>query len=383
MTSSNFTPSGRLKIALVHDHLAQDGGAEQVVKVLKEFFPQAPIFTLIFDRRRTNNFFHDQDVRTSFLQNIPLGVSKYQWYLSLMPLATENYNLMDYDVVISSASSFAKGVITRPDSVHICYCHTPTRFLWMDTYFYIKELRVNSVIKLILPLTLRKLRQWDRLAADRVDYFVANSQTVKNRIKKYYNRNSEVIYPPVAVEEFFISNHPKKYYLAGGRLVPYKRVDLAVRAFSRLGIPLKVFGIGPELKILKRMAKPNVQFLGKIDDATKKPLFANCIAYLNPQEEDFGITAIEAMASGRPVIAYRAGGATETVKEGLSGEFFDEQIWEELADRIIRFEPQRYNPMQIKEYAQQFSLETFKQKIFNLLTKIGDENRGRHPVIDG
>lgn len=357
------------KIALVHDHLAQDGGAEQVVKALQEMFPQAPIFTLIYDQKHTNDFFINKDIRTSFLQRIPLGVSRYQWYLAMMPLAIESHNLMDYDIVVSSASAFAKGIITKPNSIHICYCHTPTRYLWTDTYSYIQELKVNPIVKRMLPMTLRKLRQWDRLAADRVDYFVANSQTVKNRIKKYYNRDSQVIYPPVEIDKFFISHNPKKYYLAGGRLVPYKKIDLAVRAFSRLGIPLKVFGVGPETKILKKIAgdKGNIEFLGKISDDYKRKLFADCIAYLNPQEEDFGITAIEAMASGRPVIAYQAGGATETIIEGETGEFFDEQIWEDLADKIIRFQSEKFQPEKIKEYSKNFSIEKFKERIKNLL----------------
>ena len=359
------------KIAIVHDHLAQDGGAEQVVKVLKTMFPQAPIFTLIFDKKHTNSFFADKDIRTSFLQKMPLGVKKYQWWLSLMPMATENYNLMDYDLIISSASSFAKGVITKPGSIHVCYCHTPTRYLWTDTHSYIRELKVNPVVKKILPFTLRKLRQWDRLAADRVDYFIANSNTVKNRIKKYYNRHSDVIYPPVEVDDFFISHQPKKYYLASGRLVYYKRFDLIIKAFSRLGIPVKIFGIGPELVSLKKLAKSNIDFLGKVSDEEKRQLYANCVAYLNPQEEDFGITAIEAMASGRPVIAYRSGGATETVKEGETGEFFDEQIWEELADKVIRFRPDKYNPELIRNYALQFSVENFKKKINDLLNNLG------------
>ncbi|MEK7653133.1 MAG: glycosyltransferase [Patescibacteria group bacterium] len=359
-----------MKIALVHDHLAQDGGAEQVLKTLQEMFPAAPIFTLILDKKNTNIFFADKDIRPSFLQRTPLGVSHYQWWLSLMPAAIESHNLTDYDLVISSASSFAKGVLTPPKSVHLCYCHTPTRYLWTDTHSYLQELKVIPPIKFFLPLTLRKLRQWDRLAADRVDYFIANSYTVKERIKKYYNRDSKVIYPPVETEKFFISSNPKKYYLAGGRLVPYKRIDLAVKAFSRLNIPLKIFGIGPEFKHLKSIAKNNVEFLSKVPDEEKRRLFADCIAYLNPQEEDFGITAVEAMASGRPVIAYRAGGATETVREGETGEFFDEQIWEELADKVIRFRPERYNPEKIREHTRQFDVELFKNKIRELVANI-------------
>ncbi|MFA4871507.1 MAG: glycosyltransferase [Patescibacteria group bacterium] len=362
-----------MKIALVHDHLAQDGGAEQVLKVLKEMFPEAPIFTSIFDRQNTNKFFTDKDIRTSFLQKMPFGVSRYQWWVGLIPLAIENHDLMDYDIVISSASSFAKGVITKPSSRHICYCHTPTRYLWTSTHSYVQELKVNPLIKIFLPLTLRKLRLWDRLAADRVDFFIANSETVRERIRKYYNRDSRVIYPPVAVEQYYISPHPKKFYLAGGRLVSYKMIDLAVRAFARLGIPLKIFGVGPEMKMLKKIAaqgdplKSNIEFLGRISDKQKRWLFANCLAYINPQEEDFGITAVEAMASGRPVIAYRAGGATETVREGETGEFFDEQVWEEIADKVIRFQPEKYQPEKIKEHANQFSVERFKKRIMEVV----------------
>jgi len=356
-----------MKIALVHDHLAQDGGAEQVLKAFKEMYPEAPIFTLIYDKKHTNSFFHEKDIRTSFLQKIPLGVSKYQWWLGLMPAATESYNLTDYDIILSSASSFAKGVITQPNTKHICYCHTPTRYLWTDTHSYIQELKVNPLVKKILPFTLNRLRQWDRLAADRVDTFIANSHTVKHRIQKYYSRDSEVIYPPVDIDKFYVSNQPKKYFLAGGRLVPYKKIDLVVKAFSRLGIPLKIFGIGPEIKELKKHATANIEFLGKISDEKKRQLFADCIAYLNPQEEDFGITTIEAMASGRPVIAYRAGGATETVKEGETGEFFDEQWWEEIADCVIRLKPERYNSWAIREHAKQFGVEEFKRKIKELI----------------
>jgi len=358
-----------MKVALVHDHLAQDGGAEKVLKVLQEMYPQAPIFTLILDKKNTNPFFLDKDIHTSFLQKMPLGVSRYQWWVGLMPLATEYHNLMDYDIVISSASAFAKGVITKPSARHICYCHTPTRYLWTDMHSYIKELRVNSLAKLMLPFTLKQLRIWDQLATNRVDSFIANSQTVKDRIKKYYSRDSEIVYPPVEVDDFFISNGPKKFYLAGGRMVPYKKLDLVVRAFSRLGIAVKIFGTGPEMNALKKIAKSNVEFLGKVTDSQKKWLYANCIAYINPQEEDFGITAIEAMASGRPVIAYGAGGATETVIEGETGEFFEDQWWEEIADKVIRFKSDKYNSEKIREHAKQFGIERFKEKIKNIVEK--------------
>jgi len=362
-----------LKIALVHDHLAQDGGAEKVLRVLQEMFPKAPIFTLIINKKRVNKFFADKEIKTSFLQKLPLGVLKYQWWLALMPMATEGLNLMEYDVVISSASAFSKGVITNPNSVHICYCHTPTRFLWTDTYSYVEGLKINPIIKLMLPFTLRKLRQWDRLAADRVDFFVANSKTVQTRIKKYYSRDSSIVYPPVDADSFYISNGPKKYYLAGGRLVPYKKIDLVVKAFSRLGIPLKIFGVGPEMKYLKSIAKPNIEFLGKVSDSKKRDLYSNCIAYLNPQEEDFGITAIEAMASGRPVIAYNKGGATETILNDKTGEFFEDQWWEELADKVIRFDEKKFDPNFIKQHANTFSIINFQKKITEILSTIKND----------
>ena len=349
------------KIALIHDYLVQDGGAEKVLKALYEIFPQTPIFTIVYDKKGTNKFFFDKPIRTSFLQTLPLGVRKYQWWLSLKPSAIESHNLMDYDLVISSSASFAKGIITNPKAKHVCYCHTPTRYLWNDSHNYLKELKTIWLIKKILPLTLNKLRLWDRLAADRVDYFIANSQTVAERIKKYYNREATVIYPPVETEQFLISTEPKTYFLAGGRLVPYKRFDLVVKAFSRLGMPVKIFGVGPELRHLKKIAKPNVRFLGKVSDEQRADLYSNCLAYLNPQEEDFGITAVEAMASGRPVIAYRAGGALETILEHQTGEFFDEQIWEELADRVLRFRPGQYDPEFIRRHAQTFSEQRFKE----------------------
>lgn len=358
------------KIALVHDHLVQDGGAEQVLKALCEMYEPAPVFTIVADKKSTNKYFSARKINSSFLQKFPLGIRRYQWWLFLMPAAIESHNLMDYDLVISSASSFAKGVITKPSAKHVCYCHTPTRYLWNDSHNYLKELKVNFLIKKVLPLTLHKLRVWDRLAADRVDYFIANSKTVQERIKKYYNRDCQVIYPPVDVDKFHISYQPKKYFLAGGRLVPYKRFDLVVKAFSHLGIPAKIFGIGPEVKYLKKIAKPNVEFLGRVSDEQKAELYANCLAYINPQEEDFGITAIEAMASGRPVIAYNRGGATETIIAGQTGEFFEEQIWEDLADKILRFRELRYDPLSIRRHAQQFSAENFKKNFSEFIANI-------------
>ncbi|MFH0780137.1 MAG: glycosyltransferase [Parcubacteria group bacterium] len=352
-----------MKVAIVHDHLAQDGGAERVARALQDIFPDSPTYTLVYDKKNAHPDFANADIRTSFLQKMPFGVSKYQWYLTLMPTATESFDLNEYKLIISSSSIFSKGIIPGPDALHICYCHTPPRFLWTDSHNYLKELKHNYFIRKFIPLILTKLRQWDKIAAERVDFFIANSNEVRKRIKKYYNRDSAVIYPPVETNRFYISSKPQNYFLAGGRLVGYKKFDLLIKAFNRLNMPLKIFGTGPLLDKLRAEAKPNIEFLEKISEEKKAQLYSECLAFLNPQTEDFGITAVEAMSSGRPVIAYRAGGALETVAENKTGLFFDEQNWEDLADKILRFKFAEFNPAEIKQHAAQFDTAVFKQKI--------------------
>ena len=291
-----------MKIALVHDHLIQDGGAEHVLRVFQEMWPDAPTYTLLYDPKRAHPAFGNRDIRTSFLQKMPFSLSAYKAYLPLMPIATERHDLSEYDVVLSSSSAFSKGVITKPETMHICYCHTPTRYLWSDTHSYVKDLHAPGFVKSMLPFSLTKLRLWDRWAADRVDRFIANSNNVQERIKKYYRRDSDVIHPPVDLASYTIAPKTDDYYVTGGRLVSYKRFDIVVKAFNNLGIPLKIFGTGPMFSKLKEMAKPNIEFLGWVDPVTKGVLYSRAIAFLHPHEEDFGITAIEAHASGRPVI---------------------------------------------------------------------------------
>ena len=356
-----------MKLALVHDHLIQEGGAERVLQVLHDLYPKAPTYTLLYDEIKLGPLFKGKDIRTSFLQKWPGALNHYQWFLPFMPTATESYNLMDYDVVLSSSSAMAKGVITRSNTLHFCYCHTPTRYLWSDTHRYIDELKYNRIIKKFIPSILTQLRLWDQQAAQRVDYFIANSKNVAARIKKYYRRDSIVIHPPVDTNKFKISNNVGKYFLTGGRLVAYKKFDLTIQAFNRLGIPLKIFGIGPEEKNLRALAKPNIEFLGKVDSAQLAKLYGEAIAFVHPQIEDFGITAVESMASGRPVIAYSAGGVCETIVEKKTGKFFDEQTWEALADTIVRFKPENYDPKIIKAYAEQFGVERFKREIDTLI----------------
>lgn len=359
-----------MRVALVHDHLTQLGGAERVLEVLQSLWPLAPTFTLLYDPQTMDPVFGHKDIRTSFLQKIPGAIRKMRWLLPLMPIATEHYPLQEYDVIISSASGFAKGVIPNANAVHICYCHTPTRYLWSDATSYVDELRAPKFIKILLPLIQSVLRSWDRLAAERVDYFVANSETVRQRIKKYYGKESVVVYPPVDTHAFTINTAPKTAFLIGGRLVSYKRYDLVIAACNRIGVPLIVFGSGPEEEKLRRMAKSNITFVGRVTDEERARLFANAIAFIHPHEEDFGITAVESMAAGRPVIAFNKGGACETVIEGVTGTFFAEQTWEALADTLLHFDEKRFNPTTIKAHAEQFSVERFRKSMHDIVERV-------------
>ncbi|HLD61086.1 MAG TPA: glycosyltransferase [Patescibacteria group bacterium] len=351
-----------MRIALVHDYLAQDGGAERVLKAFHEIWPEAPIFVLFHDEKKIN-YFNRENIRESFLKNMPFVSSRFQWYLPLMPIATEKHDLRGYDVVLSSTSTFAKGVLTHPGTLHISYCHTPTRFLWSDTDQYLTDLNYNAVVRAVLMPLLYRLRLWDKMSADRADHFIANSQTVHHRIYKYYRRESDVITPPIDTTQFTPSETVDTYFVAGGRLVPYKRLDIAVQAFNRLRLPLKIFGTGPELNRLQRMAKPNIEFLGRISESEKANLLKRAQAFIHPQIEDFGITPLESMASGRPVIAFASGGATETVVPKQTGVFFHEQNWEALVDTLLHFDKNDWNSTLIQEHAQQFDILHFKNKI--------------------
>lgn len=350
-----------MKVALVHDYLAQDGGAERVLKSLHQLWPEAPIFVLFHDKEKIK-FFNNKNINESFLAKMPFSNSSYQWYLPWMPLATEQHNLKDFDVVISTASMFAKGIITGPDTLHISYCHTPPRFLWIDNYDYIADLKQNRLVKLILPHFIHRLRIWDKMSVDRVDNFIANSRTVQQRINKYYRRESDVIYPPVELDSCSLQK-TSDYFAAGGRLVGYKRFDLIIKTFNRLQWPLKIFGTGPELNTLKKMAKNNIEFLGQITDEAKGQVLSGAKAFIHPQLEDFGIAAVEAMACGRPVIAFSQGGATETVISNETGVFFHAQTWESLLDKVLHFNHENWDSGKIREHAAKFDAQNFKTSI--------------------
>jgi glycosyltransferase involved in cell wall biosynthesis len=352
-----------MKIALVHDYLAQDGGAEKVLDVFHEMWPEAPIFVLFYDASGIPRY-ATADIRESFIAKLPLGRKKYQWYLPLMPNATEAHDLSEFDVIISSVSAFAKGIKKRTDAIHISYCHTPTRYLWSDSESYVQELKYPFFIKAAIRPLLGALRTWDLESTNRVDYFIANSKTVQDRITTYYNRDSYIIHPPIDVSQFYISPTVGDYFLAGGRIAAYKRFDLIIHVFNRLGYKLKIFGTGPSWwSDIQKRAKGNIEFLGRVSDEEKYTLYSNAKAYIHPQIEDFGITPIESMASGRPVIAYAEGGATETVIPGKTGILFQEQTWESLLDAVLHFDAAAWNSEEIRAWALQFDADRFKQEI--------------------
>lgn len=356
-----------MKIAFVHDYLNQYGGAERVLEVMCSLFPHAPIYTTIYDEVATKGCFKDRVIRTSFLQRMPFAKRYHHAFSFLMPLAVEQLNTSDYDVVLSISSSFAKGIITKSHTRHFCYCLTPPRYLWDDSHRYVKEFEYPSIVKKILPPFLSYLRIWDHEASLRPDTMIGISDFVSERIKKYYGRSAPVLYPPVDVSKFYIADEVSDYYLMVGRLVTYKKFDLAIGAFNKLKLPLKVVGTGVDMTRLKKIAGPTVEFLGSVDDARLAELYARARALVFPQEEDFGIVPLEAMASGRPVIAYRGGGAIETVVEGQTGVFFDEQTPESLEAAVTKFNARQFAPAICRMRAEKFDVSVFKEKIINIL----------------
>ncbi len=366
----NDTNQQRPKVALVHDFLTYWGGAEQVLLSLHHLYPEAPIYTLLFDEKM-RAYFPDARIRTSFLDRLPGFLRKRKrLLLPLMPTATENFDLGAFDLVISSSSSFAKGVVVKPRTLHIDYCHTPTRFLWDWYYEYLEENNLHGIKKMLAVGLLHFLRLWDRSAAERVDRFVANSACTASRIRKYYRADSRVIYPPVDVEKLtglgkdFVPEE-KDYYLIVSRLSPYKKIDTAVTALGKMHLPLVVIGEGSDRQRLEKLASDNVRFLGFQSEDRLASYYRHARALIFPGEDDFGITILEAMAFGKPVLAYGRGGALETVRPGVNGELFDSQVPEILADGIRRLNKNyaAYDPERIKLDAGRFSRERFEREM--------------------
>jgi len=352
------------------------GGAEVVLEVLVEMYPQAPIHTSMYWPQVMPRRYSSWDIHTSFLDRLPFVKRYHQPFLLLYPLAFENFDFTGYDLVISNKSGFCHGVITSPDTLHICYCLTPTRFLW-DYPGYARRERLRRLARLALPPFLNYLRLWDRAAANRVDHFVAISRTVQRRIAKYYRRDSAIIYPPVDTNKFTPSDSHGDYFLIVSRLVPYKRIDLVVRAFNELGLPLVIIGDGRDRDSLQALARSNIEFLGRVPDGKIGDYFARCRAFILPGLEDFCIAPVEAQAAGRPVIAYAAGGALDTVSEGVTGAFFYEQTPEALSKAIEEFDEISYDPAVIRRHAERFDKRVFKEWLSAFIEEKYAEHRKR------
>jgi len=360
-----------LRVAIIHYWLINMRGGEKVIESLCKMFPQADIYTHVLDESAMSETIKKHNIYKTSISRLPFSKSKYQNYLPLMPGALESLDLSGYDLIISSESGPAKGVITPPGSLHICYCHSPMRYIW-DQYHTYKN-GAGALTKIAMPMIAPWLRQWDVTSAARVDKFVANSSHVAKRIKKYWRRDANIIYPPVYVEDF--TPVPEKeledYYLWVGELAPYKRPDLMIEAFNQNGKKLVIIG-GPEkTKInLQKSAKENIVFLGKTDFKTLKHHMARCKALIFPGEEDFGIVPVEVLASGRPVIAFGRGGALDTIIQGESGLFFQEQTVLSLNQTIEEFETtllQKVNPEELVEHAKTFSESRFQSAMKKLI----------------
>jgi len=355
-------PLMKPRVAIVHYWLVAMRGGERVVEALADLYPDADIFTHVYDRSMLSESLNRHRIETTFIQRLPDSVRRYRSYLPLMPLALEQLDLRNYDVVISSESGPAKGIITLPGTLHVCYCHTVMRYLW-DMYHEYRA-QAGALTRCLMPFGAHYLRLWDQSSAARVDTFVANSRNVAERIRKTYRRDATVINPPVDVDRFRADRPREDFYLTVSQLVSYKRVDLIVEAFSRLKLPLVVIGEGTELDKLRRLAASNVQFIGRQSDEVVAEHLERCRAFVFAANEDFGIVPVEAQAAGAPVIAYGFGGVTETVIPGVTGLFFAEQTSQSLVEAVRRFESGALvsEPKVLHEHAQGFARSRFTRE---------------------
>ncbi|MDO8142611.1 MAG: glycosyltransferase [Candidatus Brocadiales bacterium] len=378
------------KIAIIHDWLTGMRGGEKVLEIFCELFPEADIFTLIHIHGSVSKIIEEKRIRTSFLQKIPLAMKRYRSFLPLFPLAIEGFDLSGYDIVLSSSHCVAKGILTSSSTTHICYCHTPMRYVWEHYNTYFGNGKKGFVARFIMPSVAHYLRIWDVVSSNRVDYFVANSYNVANRIGKYYKRSAEVIHPPVDCSFYtpMDAHRQGDYYLIVSAFAPYKRIDIAVDAFEKLGLPLIIIGGGQEEERIRRMSKKHVKCIGWQSSETLKEYYRGCKALIFPGEEDFGIVPLEAQACGKPVIAFAKGGVLETVRgiypysestpkmtqrkpDTLTGVFFTEQTTESLTEAVKYFENNKnlFNPLLIRKHAEGFDTLIFKEKFRQYIDK--------------
>lgn len=367
----------KMQVALVHDFLVNFGGAEETLKVLAEIFPEAPIFTLLCDKKKMKeegDWLKGREIRESFLGKMPGFLKKRKkWLLPLMPTAPETFDLRDFDLVISSSSGFAKSLVVKPKTIHLCYLHSPMRYVWDWSREYLEENRLKGKSRLLVRFFLNYLRLWDRSSAQRPDFLIANTQYTAQRIKKYYARESQVIYPPVKIDDFSPSTKNDGYFLVVARLSPYKRIELLIDVFQKLNLPLKIVGDGEQKEFLEKKVQQGknrqIEILGWKDRASLIKLYQNARAFVFAAEEDFGIVMVEALAAGKPVIALRSGGAKEIVQENKNGLFFDFAELELIADGIRRFieKEKDFDSAVIRQTAEKFSDKRFKKEILALV----------------
>lgn len=353
-----------MKVAIVHDFLMRLGGAERVVKALADMFPKAPIYTLLYDEEKVGTVFPKERIHTSFLQKYPEFIRRrYRYLTPKMPRAIEELNFEGYDLVISSNTAFGHGIVTPLNTKHICYCHSPMRYAWDWVNEYREEHNIRGLKRLFYAPVLKYLREWDKVASDRPNLYLANSKNVQKRLKKYYRTDSVVVYPPVDIDKFATCHDHAGYFLIVSTLTPYKKIDLAIQLFNKIRRKLVVIGDGPHREYLENIAADNIEFLGFKDDGTVVEYMKNCRAFIFPGEEDFGITPVEAMACGKPVLAYAKGGCLETMIEGQTGEFFYEPTVESMEDGLARlmYNERFYKPRNIRLHSQQFSREIFEK----------------------
>lgn len=385
MTNFQF-PVSNFKIALAHDSFTQDGGAERVMEGLHELFPQAPVFTLVFDPKFREKY-KDWDIRTSKLQTLYLSLGKLQYLLPLIPYGVDSLDFSGFDVIISSSSGFIKNLRRPKNALHINYCHTPARFLWSDANYVNEE--VNPVFRPAAKFILNRIKLWDLKGAKRVDYFIANSHEVQNRISRYYQRTSTLIHPFVDMDFWKNVQTRQNYFLLAGRLQAHKNNELIIQIFNELDLPLRVAGTGRQENYLKSIAKPNIKFLGRVSDEQLRQEYSGALGFIYPQLEDFGLMPLEAAACGTATLAYGKGGALETVTSGVTGEFFGpdavspfmgcgtEQTADKLANYkdqikqlILNWQPQKYKPDQLQSQAEKFSKEKFKENILEFINSL-------------
>ena len=357
------------KIALVHDYFVQMGGAEKVVEAIHDSFPSSPVYTTVALPRMLPDRLRAADIRTSALQRLPAMDRRFRHYFMLYPFAVENFDLSQYDLIFSSSSGYAKGVHRKRNTIHVCYCHTPMRWVWRYEDYVARE-RFGRGIKSLLPLCLWGLKKWDLRASQQPNYYIANSRLVAERIRKTYGREAFVIPPPIEVNRFHMSNDIQDYYLILSRLMPYKRIDLAIEACKRMNRRLVIIGDGPDRARLEKLGDDRIEFLGRQPDQIVNYYLARCRALLFPGEEDFGMAPLEANAAGRPVIAYRGGGAVETVEDGKTGLFFDHPNSRSLSTAIEQFEAHVWSQLLLRRHAEKFDRNVFAFRVLQFLGSV-------------